>query len=95
MMYYAGEIQLRMMLHMDSGSIKRLGIYDAKELIDRAIVIKDMFEINMIMAPGILNPSELEQYSKYFADEHKETTEEEDLKEMEILAKAYRKMNGR
>ena len=85
-----------MLLHCNQSEIKKLGLYDCRELLDEANKIKDLFEILILAAPGMINPTELKQYKKYFVEiEHDETSVEDDLKEFEKLTKILEAKNGR
>lgn len=88
-----------MLLHFNDRDIAKLGIYDSIEYIDRAVEVKEKFEIMMIASGGTINPMDLEQYSKYFNEPETETDEakiiEEDMKEFEKISKVLAGMNGR
>jgi hypothetical protein len=85
-----------MLLHIDQDYIKKLGLYDSRELLDEAQSVKDKFEILILSAPGMINPAEMGQYKKYFGIEYeKETSVEDDLKEFEKISKILEVRYGR
>lgn len=88
-----------MLLHMSNGDIDRTLIHEGAILIERAVEIKEKFEIVVLASAGVHNPSEWEQYGKYFRHEEEETSLEDDLKEAEqiknVLAMVKDRKNGR
>lgn len=89
---------MKMLLHMSNRDIAKTFIYEGAILIERAVEIKEKFEILLLASAGVHNPSEWEQYGKYFRHEYEEMSLEDDLKEAEqiknVLA-GLKKKHGR
>jgi len=86
-------------LYYSDFEINGLSIYDGAALIKNAKEERDRVEILIMASGGVLNPAEMEQYSRYFNEPESEVDEEKiieaDMKEFQEIAKMLAGMNGR